>query len=600
MHMKLHRFIIISVILLVCSGGLISAQEIEKSSKTELIGGKNYYIHTVKPDQTIYGIAKAYSVDLSQIYTANAEIKNILQVGTVLKVPQVKNPETIIGINHIVEKSETLYKIATNYNLKVAEVIAVNPGLSESIKPGQHIIIPLPVKKQAEPLATSLHIVQKGETLFSIATQYSTTVAEVKKLNPAITENLQLGQQLKVPVILNSDTKPKKDSVIVYECGKTGKQESYNIAVMIPLYLDNSYTIDTGDLKTPTSSYKSLTFIQFYEGILMALDSLEKTGITAKVFVYDVAEDTLRTIGILKKPEFAGMNLIIGPLFSNNFSIVANWANLHKVDIINPFTNRSDLIINNPYAFKIIPSPKSEARQIISFIDKNYPTSNILIVYNDKEKLYADTLKTFFDAYELKNQSGLQINTIDYSAQGFAGVSGKLSDSMINIVITLIDGEAFVSTFLRNLNGMAHTNKILLFGRKNWEDYNNIEIEYLLNLNMHVYSNSFIDYSDDRIQDMVLNFRNKYKTDPDYYAYQGFDIMMYFAGALRSYGTNFRYCLDKYDPILLCNKFHFCTSASLGNENTKGIIYRYENYKTINALLSPLKEIQLVVKKKPE
>jgi LysM repeat protein len=80
--MKLHRFIIISVILLVCSGGLISAQEIEKSSKTELIGGKNYYIHTVKQNQTIYGIAKAYSVDLSHIYTANAEIKNILQVGT--------------------------------------------------------------------------------------------------------------------------------------------------------------------------------------------------------------------------------------------------------------------------------------------------------------------------------------------------------------------------------------------------------------------------------------------------------------------------------------------------------------------------------------
>jgi LysM repeat protein/ABC-type branched-subunit amino acid transport system substrate-binding protein len=598
--MKLHRSFIILFILLVCSIGIISAQEIEKSTKTELIGGKNYYIHTVKPGQTIYGIAKAYSVDLGQIYAANPEIKSILQVGTVLKVPQVKKPEAISGINHVVEKSETLYKIATNYNLKVAEVIAANPGLTESIKPGQQIIIPLPVKKQAEPLATSLHIVQKGETLFSIASQYSTTVAELKRLNPAITENLQLGLQLKVPVILHPESKLKKDSLIIYECGKTGKQDSYNIAVMIPLYLDNLYNIDTGDLKTPTSSYKSLTFIQFYEGILMALDSLEKTGIAARVFVYDVAEDTSRTMEMLKKTEFATMNLIIGPLFSNNFSIVAKWANLHKVDIINPFTNRSDLIVNNPYAFKIIPSPKSEARQIISFIDKNYPTSNILIVFNDKEKLYADTLKTFFDAYELKNQSGLQINKIDYSAQGFSGVSGKLSDSMINIIITLIDGEAFVSTFLRNLNELARTNKILLFGRKSWEDYNNIEIEYLLNLNTHVFSNSFIDYSDNSIQNMVLNFRNKYKTDPDYYAYQGFDIMMYFTGALKSYGTNFRNCLDIYDPSLLCNKFHFCTSASLGNENTKGIIYRYENYKTINALLSPLKDIQLVVKKKPE
>jgi LysM repeat protein len=598
--MKLQRFFIISIIMLMCSGGIVFAQEIEKSSKIELIGGKNYYIHTVKPGQTIYGIAKAYSVDLSQIYTANPEIKNILQVGAVIKVPQVKNPEAISGINHTVEKSETLYKIATNYNLKVADVIAVNPGLTECIKAGQQIIIPLPVKKHDEPLATSLHIVQKGETLFSIAGQYNTDVSELKKLNPSITDNLQLGQQLKVPVILLPESKAKKDSLIVYDCGKTGKQESYNIAVMIPLYLDNSFNIDTADLKTPLSNYKSLTFIQFYEGILMALDSLEKTGFAAKVYIYDVAEDTSKTMLMLKKPEFATMNLIIGPLFSNNFSIVAKWAMLHKVDIINPFTNRSDLIINNPYAYKIIPSPKNEARQIISFIDKNYPASNILIVFNDKEKLYADTLKSFFDAYQQKNNSKLLINNIDYPLVGFSGVSGKLSDSAINIIITLIDGEAFVSTFIRNLNEWAYSNKIVLFGRRSWEDYNNIEIEYLLNLNTHVYNNSFIDYSDDRIQDMILNFRNKYKTDPDYYAFQGFDILMYFAGALKSYGTNFRYCLNNYDPTLLCNKFHFCTSSSLGNENTKGIIYRYENYKAINALQNPLKDIQPVVKKKSE
>jgi ABC-type branched-subunit amino acid transport system substrate-binding protein len=293
------------------------------------------------------------------------------------------------------------------------------------------------------------------------------------------------------------------------------------------------------------------------------------------------------------------MNLIIGPLFSNNFCIVAKWAHSHKVNIINPFTNKSDLITGNPYAFKLIPSAQNEARQIISFTASNYPASNILIVFNDKESLFADSLKTMFEAYEVKNNSGSKISKIDYSVEGFAGVGKKLSDTKINIVITLIDGEAFVSTFLRNLNELAYTDKILLFGKKSWEDYNNLEIEYLLNLNTHVYSNSFIDFSDNRIQNMVLNFRNKYNTDPDYYAFQGFDIMMYFADALKTYGKNFQKCLDTYDPALLCNKFHFGKTSNWGFENTKGIIYRYENYKAINALQNPLKDILLVVKKKP-
>ncbi len=605
--MKLHRIIILSFVLLLCSSSFISAQEIEKSKKTELIGQKTYYIHTVRQGQSIYGIAKAYSVGLNEIYAVNPELKNNVQIGVIIKVPQIKYADTISGINHTVEKGETLYKIATNYYLKVPEVLAANPGLTEAIKPGQVIIIPLQVKKPTEPFVeTSIHIVQKGETLFNIAAKYETTVAELKKLNPSLSDILSLGQQIKIPfqknlgdAVKKVELQPKKDSVIVFECGKTGKQDSYNIAVMIPLYLGHSFEIDTGDLKTPANTYKSFTFLQFYEGIRMALDSLEGLGFSAKVYVYDVTEDTTPTDALLKKPEFAGLNLIIGPLFSNNFRIVAQWAENHKVAVINPFTNKSDIIDENPYAFKLIPSPQNEARQIINFIESNYAEANVIIVHNDKEQALADSLKHLFDAFEAKNEGKIKIKEIDYPSEGYAGVSKCLSDTKLNIVVTLIDGEAFVSTFLRNLNEMAYTDKILLLGRKNWEDYNNLEVEYLMNLNTHVYSNSFIDYSNPEIRNLVTNFRSKYKTDPDYYAFQGFDIMMYFAGALKEYGKNFTGCLHLYKPTLLCNSFNFSKSKYWGFENNTGVIYRYENYKAINAINNPLKEIMVVEKKKP-
>ena len=595
--MKNYRIIFIFIFFLFFDLAFISAQEIEKSSKTEFIGQKYYYIHTLKQGQTIYSIAKVYAVDLDQIYEANPELKNSVQAGVVVKVPIIKNPESISFINHTVEKGETLYKIASNYSLKTTDINAINQGLTDYIKPGQHIKIPLLVKKVPENLSTTIHIVQKGETLYGIANQYGTNVAELKKMNPALTDNLQLGQQLKVPKVNIIETIEKKENTITFECGITDKQETYNIAVMIPFYLDHSYEIDTGEFNILSDAYRSFTFIQFYEGVQLALDSIKKTGYSSIVHVYDVADDTSIIESLLKKPEFTSMNLIIGPLFSNSFTVVSKWASTNKVNIVNPFTNRSDILSGNPFSFKILPSLQSEANQIVDFINNNYPVSNILIVYNDKESSYSDTLENSIQKIRFQKNPKIQYSKINYSKEGFLGVNKNLSDSKINIVITLIDGEAFVSNFLRNLNERAFENRIILFGRNSWEEYNNIEIEYLMNLNTHFYANSLINYNDTLLQSMVYKFRDKYKADPDYYGFQGYDIMMYFTQALREYGKKFQFCLQNFKPLLLCNNFDFVKTANGGYENTKGVVYRYENYKIINALINPIKEIKLLEKK---
>ena len=601
--MKLIRtFLPIAILFLGISSHVFS-QKIEISKRTEFIGNKYYYIHTVKPGETIYELAKAYSVDIRQIYSANPESVKGIQGGVILKILKVNNPDEITFINHYVDKGETLYKIATNYHVKVDDLTKFNAGLTDKINPGQLIKIPLSDKPKPEPKPAkqSLHIVQKGESLFAIAKLYNITVDELKKLNPGLTDNLQLGQQIKVPYteLVQKPITPAKDTIPVVECGKTGILPSYTVALMIPFYLERADIIDTANTDNSVSTYQSLLFIQFYEGIRQALDSLDRAGLSLKIYTYDVTEDAQSTEAILKKPEFASVNLIIGPLFSKSFQLVANWAKQHAVPIINPFTNQYDLIKDNPFAFKLNTSFQSETKQMIDFVETTYPDCNLLIVHNDKEKELADSLKKYADAEVAHKNSKINVFKVDYSKEWMAGVTKNLSDANVNVIITLIDGEAFVSSYLRNLNELAYQHKIVLFAEKTWEDYSSLDVEYLMNLNTHIYSNSFINYQDTITQHFVLNFRDNYKTDPNFYAFQGYDIMLYFGYALKHYGKSFPSCLNKYNPNLLETTFKFKKIDGGGYENVVGTIYRYENYKAINAILNPKREINLVEKKKP-
>jgi len=595
------------VFLLVSMLSKISAQEIEKSNKIELIGNTEYYLHTVNPGQTIYGISKAYAVSMDDILKANPDAKKGIKAGSILKIPVIKSEEPKTFISHKVARGETLYEISFNYNVKVSEIMAVNPGLTEKISNGQIILIPVPDKKQAVTVAQNtlgVHIVQKNETIYSISKLYGTSIEELKKLNPGLTESIQVGQQIKLPIGAVIGKQPvkdsviKKDSVITIECGKTGLQNSYRIALLIPFYLEKSYNIDTTDDKVPVTSYKSLSFIQFYEGVRIALDSLENTGMALTVYIYDVNESTNAEEFLKKKTELKNMDLIIGPFFMNNFSAFADWAKDNGINIVNPFTKKESAIKNNDRTFKLVASDSAQTSRVLTFIAETYPGCNLIVVNRSSDTTQSRAFKKSAALINL-DKKAFTYSIVDYSAKGFAGVSGKLNSDTINVVITLAEGEAFVSAYIRNLNESAHRYKIVLFGQSSWEQYPSLDLEYLMNLNLHIFESYFIDYSKPEIKDFIKKFRHKYNTDPDYYGFHGYDIMMYFSGALKKYGKNFQDCISQSNPPLLISEYIIRKTVTGGYENISCMIYRFEDYKIVNAVTNPKKEIKIIEKKKP-
>jgi LysM repeat protein/ABC-type branched-subunit amino acid transport system substrate-binding protein len=513
---------------------------------------------------------------------------------------------------HTVVKGESVWKIAKAYGVTSDEIIADNPTAKKKIKPGQKLKIiykgdPLvPVAKYYD------HTVIKGESLYTIAKKYSITVDEIKKANPGISEVIKIGQIIKIPanavLVAQSDTLTlqqkdsiKADSVDKYDCTSPKLLDSYNVALMIPFYLDNMYEIKTDDPDIKEKDANDLTpftFVQFYEGALMAIDSLKKSGLNAKIYVYDVQNDSAVTRKILEKPEFQKMNLIIGPFFEKSLKVVSDYAKKNKIYLIDPVSTEDTLLTNNPYVINSSPTIEMQLKQVAAYIVGRYPGSPIVVVHTNKEseKTYVDIIgKAIRDEEKKAGLKDSSFRPVVYGTAGISGITKNFDVSDTNIVVTLSNGEVFLSNYVRGLSTVADNYKMIVFGLPSWKNYDQIETEYFLEMYLHMFSSSFVDYEDENVLRFVKKYREEYKTEPEKYAFMGFDITTYFLTALMKYGTSLGKCLDKIPAeTYLQTSFNFVRdNKKNGLQNSFLNIYRYERYQLVDVRKHPtIKEIE--------
>ena len=164
--------------------------------------GSNYY--TVKAGDSLYKIANQFGITVDELKAANNLQSNILNIGQSLKIP--KEEEIIPGDYKVytVQKNDSLYKIANQYGVSVDDIIKLNNLSSTTLQIGDQLLIPSTV--EIEP--SDIYVVQKGDSLYKIANQFGTTVNEIIKANNLTSNNLSIGQQLFIPGDENTEKEP--------------------------------------------------------------------------------------------------------------------------------------------------------------------------------------------------------------------------------------------------------------------------------------------------------------------------------------------------------------------------------------------------------
>ena len=152
-------------------------------------GNDNYYV--VKSGDTLWSIARKYNLSVNELKALNNLSSNVLSVGQRLIVGKESSND------YVVSAGDTLWAIARKFNVSVDDIKALNNLSSNNLSIGMILKIPLYSNKQNEE--TNVYVVKSGDSLWSIARMFNTTVDEIKSLNSLKSNVLRIGQRLVVP-----------------------------------------------------------------------------------------------------------------------------------------------------------------------------------------------------------------------------------------------------------------------------------------------------------------------------------------------------------------------------------------------------------------
>ncbi|MBL4623879.1 MAG: LysM peptidoglycan-binding domain-containing protein [Flavobacteriales bacterium] len=500
---------------------LCSINGFAQSGNIETVDGKQFYIHKVEKGVTLYSIARQYNVSVEDIKTENPFLDAGLQPGQTLRIPVVKaeirevRNDTIVPDGyqaHIVERGETLYALSRKYAITVREILSKNPEVINGLKLGQRLLIPItpsrPKKKEKSVVKVDTdkyikHVVDSGETLYSLSRFYEVSADSIMKLNGGLPKGLQLGMTLIIPkikpsdVIMITEVMAGSDTIVLND--SIAMKNMYHVALILPMYLDTNQAMDETRREYDKDEIfpKSKIALRFYQGALLAVDSMRKQGISVKLYVFDTANDTDVVKGILNRPEMKEMNLIIGPLYRNNFMLVSEFAKKNRISIVSPVPQSNRILLGNPYVSKVSASRMIQIERMAEFVIEHHANDKVFVFHNNEERN-----KKFVDYFHKVASRGLDslenapmdsIQEIYFAKINASKIKVLLDTGTNNVIVIPSNNQAFVSEFLTQLNQLAEDYRITVYGMDRWKNFQNISTDYMHSLNVHITSPNVIN-----------------------------------------------------------------------------------------------------------
>lgn len=567
---------VVFLLLFSANTTILNAQtEVQQSKTIVSILGTKFYVHVVRPGQTLYSISKAYNVNIDDIVAANINIENKIKIGDAIRVPilhktngQHTSPSFVY---HTVKAEQTLYFLSKKYQIEIADIQRYNPEIKHGLKIGSVLKIPTYQQEhyQQEDNAFFYHRIEPKQTLFSLAKTYNVDMDIIVRFNPEITNGLIAGELIKIPKGKYSTTEilkiqrhnksasePIIDPLFFSDPNVTPCQEfkyntskTFQVAILMPFSIsDNNWLLKKGDLLKGQFHSNTENFYNFYHGVLLAVEKLRKEGVSIKLFIYDTDNNTQTTERLLSKPEMQKMDLLIGPVYPETFQIAAQFAKKHRINIVSPIVSDNNLVKNNPFVFQVSPDSEQRILATCNFLSNVYDSS-IVVVHGGSASerklinMYKEKLVYTFANHSTYNQ--IVFKEVNYHTSGIRGLEDALSVGMQNIIIIPSTNEVFVSDILSRMEFLVKNYKFSIIGMPNWARFENIDISGFPVMKVQFPTTSFVNYEKWPVKDFVKKYQLIYKTDPSPYSFQGFDVMYYFGTSLKAHGKHFQFCKDK-------------------------------------------------------
>ncbi|HSO88949.1 MAG TPA: LysM peptidoglycan-binding domain-containing protein [Draconibacterium sp.] len=552
-------------------------------------------------------------------------------------LPQITNQNQKQNemLEHTVVSGETLYSIGKKYQVTESEILQYNPD-AKILKAGSKIYLP---KKSAENKTVEWvsesntqgkyfnHTIISGETMFGITQKYHITEEELKAINPELKNGFRAGAVIRIPVHGNTveqvqelqdtdaDARQFTDTlsdnrlagVVPASClpgAKVANGGTTVVALFLPLFLDANDDLNKEILIEAPDSLELLeantntaadtiieeekpvqllkkfygnseNFLQFYEGVLIAVDSMQKAGMNITLNVFDTKDNPESVRKVINSEAFLETDLIIGPVYENVQKEVAQIATQNQIPLVSPFTPKSALINGNPQFYQINPTREYIAEATAEMIAANYSNTNFIVVRTSPyEGTPEGQLVELIRRKLVKsgNTDGGKFTEYDFKRGRSQGLREILLADKENVVFIPSSDEGELSVAISNINNLAVDFPITLIGASNYQQrYPSIEVAHYHNLQLKYINPYWIDYKNSSTVKYVGKFIFNFGTEPNSYGIQGFDAAWYFLNALHSYGKDFKACLPYMNINLLQGNYYFKRVSPSGGFMNQGV-----------------------------
>ncbi len=565
-----------------------------------------YFLHTVEKGQNLYSISSMYGVSQPDIIRLNPGSDIQINAGQQLRIPQKKNDrkgETF----HTIQSGETLYRVTTIYNVSAQAICDANPGLSAAnFRSGQVIRIPstttvnpelvtsvtAPVKQNTPAIQgpvqsayKDMHKVKRKETVYSISRDYGITEQELRAANPELKDGLKHGTFLRIPY--PSAAQPSAQQAATGQPKATDYTTAPSNKELFAEIKETSTKLDVIKAAIILPFTKEKRMVEYYEGLLIAVDSLKRSGVSIDLYAYNSDTDAASINAILAKPEMKKMNVIFGPMNQPQISPLAAFAKKNNIRLVIPFTSKDNEVFNNPLVYQINTPQSYLYSEVYDHFLRQFPKANVIFLESetvDKEK--ADFIKGL--KQELK-QKGVPMKTIKETATS-EEMKPLLDTYKTNIFVPTSAINTTLTRIIPQLTLLVRENStadIHLFGYPEWQTYTNDYINNFFELDTYFYSSFYTN----NLLPAAINFTNSYhkwyskemaNTYPKY-GMLGFDTGYFFLKGLSRYGTNLEDNLSKlnFTPIQTGLRFQRVNNWG-GFVNTKVFFVHFtKNYELV-------------------
>ena len=577
------KLLFLFLLLWSCGQVLGQGTAVTKSNDIVVIRGKSYYLHTVQPGQTLHSICKAYGANIDEVKSLNDKKDNALSLYEVLKVPYtdpfVQQDDKFYY--HKVVKGETFYSIARLYKIKPKRLLKFNEGYAQNQPLAVGAVVKLPLAE------IDLSVLGEEEIEASVGKKQ-----EIRPERPVRNESVKKVEEASVTDILQNalmqknektEQEPEKETTTVI--GATDKMEIpdyisevvmpvdpfVKVALLLPFSAkDYPVFVDTLVEKMPVQiSARSEQFISFYEGVLLAVDSLKNQGYKVNLKVFDTERSAEKMYTMVDEIDRFHPDLIIGPVYGSVYKALMDDLTNKNIPVIYPLSSRSEEFGVYPDFIQVNPSMKALTVAMSDWLREEAEEANLVCLNLTGNEVSHSDLEDIRLFKEYMHRIG-SMNFYDWntSAVPLDGLRLQLLPDRENIIILPTTKEAEVSKILPVLSALTDGYRITVVGFPEWQAFTSVDHETYFKLNTKIFTYSYVDNTTEPAKRFALKYRKYFYTEPNNLAYKAFDMSLYFIELAAKYRDRTLDALEFYPRNGDFSRFYFQKmEGQAGKEN---------------------------------